>query len=89
MRSSLPFVRIVSPALVEFEASWKGALPVLRGYLGPDAARRELVPVERIRPHLDAVAWDRRRHVAPVLHGYGIEEVLVQVVHVLEDSVLE
>src|SRR5206468_1031821 len=49
------------------------------------------VPVrrERLAPHRNAVARRRRRHVAAVTNDHRVQEMLVQVVHVLDDAVLE
>src|SRR5205823_10997217 len=44
---------------------------------------------QALRPHRDAVAGGGRHEVATVPHDDGIDEVLVQVVHVLDDAVLE
>src|SRR5215217_9473935 len=69
-----------------YTLSLHDALPIRRG---PGAAGRELERLERLGPHLDRVSRRRGRHVAAVLDPHGVEEVLVQVVHVLQDAVLQ
>src|SRR5581483_6227840 len=39
--------------------------------------------------HLDAVTRGGGRHVVAVAHFYGVEEVLVEVVHVLDEAIVE
>src|SRR2546423_14773730 len=47
------------------------------------------VRFETVAPHRDAVARGGGHEVATVAHDHGIDEVLVQVVHVFDDAVLE
>src|SRR4051812_30925372 len=55
----------------------------------PGAAGGELEVFERLRLHGDAVPGGEGRRVAPVHDADGVDEVLVQVVHVLADAILE
>src|ERR1700730_7901313 len=55
----------------------------------PGGAFWEPIDVQRVGPHLGAVARARGRKVMPVLDTRGINEVLVQVVDVLAHAVFK
>jgi hypothetical protein len=48
-----------------------------------------LVPVQRLRPHADAIPWDQRRLIVSRPNNGKHEEVLVQPVDVLRDTILQ
>jgi len=55
----------------------------------PRRAVRKLVVSKRLRFHLDAVTRIERRRVITMLHYYGKDEVFVQMIDVLNDSILK
>src|SRR5436305_1586921 len=60
-------------------------------YLGLSPRCPVGIPVRlpALRLHLDTVPRGRRRQVAAVAHHNGIDKVLVQVIHVLDHTILE
>src|ERR687893_3028002 len=56
---------------------------------GPGAALRKRELVKGLEFHLGGVAGGLRQNVAAALDLHRVNEVLVEVIHVLEDSVLE
>lgn len=51
-------------------------------------ATRETKLVHTLRLHFDRVARIHGRNIVPILDATGVEKVLVQMVHVLEDTLL-
>src|SRR5439155_19856579 len=55
----------------------------------PPLAVRQRVPRQTLGLHRDAVARRGGRHVMAVANHDGVHKILVQVIHVLDDAILE
>src|SRR5689334_19413712 len=54
--------------------------------LSPYSATRKAVRFHGLSLHLDAISGTLRRHIARVADHYRVEEMLMQMIHVLDDA---